>query len=201
MRSLSLGGKPVAMWYDWTGVETTRVHGDAARVRQVMTNLLANAIKFTQQGHVALCAELLPNAQGHARALLRIEDTGPGIDPSLHERIFEAFVQGDASLTRQHGGSGLGLAIARRIARAMGGDVRLERSDADGSCFVFEWPTLLVDDVPRSTPAPAGLAWIVDPRREGAQWLQRRLVRLGWRSEILADVGAADAVVRGEETA
>jgi signal transduction histidine kinase/CheY-like chemotaxis protein len=196
MRSLSLGGKPVAMWFDWTGADTTRVCGDPARVRQVMTNVLANAIKFTQQGHVTLCAELLPGADGHARAMLRVEDTGPGIDPSLHERIFEAFVQGDASLTRQHGGSGLGLAIARRIARAMGGDVRLERSDATGSCFAFEWPTLLVDDLPRSTPAPAGLAWIVDPRREGAQWLQRRLSRLGWRSEVIADVDACVAQAR-----
>jgi CheY-like chemotaxis protein len=156
----------------------------------VVNNLVANAIKFTMRGHVALSAQLIAAAGGHALVVVRIDDSGPGVAPAQRERIFEPFVQGDASLTRQHGGSGLGLPIARRLARAMGGDVTLERSGSDGSTFAFSWPAQVAPGVVPVPPVEPGLAWLVYRRADSGQWLQRRLARLDWRSEVLSDIGA-----------
>jgi signal transduction histidine kinase/CheY-like chemotaxis protein len=201
LRALMPGvaAKAVSMRYDWIG-EAALVRGDAARVRQVVTHLLANAIKFTERGHVALWGELVAHGGGH-RAIVRIDDSGPGIDAAQHERIFEAFVQADASLTRQHGGSGLGLAIARRIARAMGGDVTLERSSPQGSSFAFTWPVRLAAGGEPPAPVAPGLAWLVYRRADSAEWIAQRLARLGWRSEVLPDVATAVARARSETPA
>jgi signal transduction histidine kinase/ActR/RegA family two-component response regulator len=191
MRSLMPGvrGKGLVMRYDFLGGATV-VHGDAARVRQVATNLVGNAAKFTRHGHVALRAELKPLPDGRARAEVRVDDSGPGIAAGDRERLFDAFVQGDASLTREHGGTGLGLTIARRLARAMGGDVTLERSGADGSTFLFAWTARLAAAQPAlAVPAP-GCAWLVNRPLEIAEWLAQRIERLGWRSELFADLDA-----------
>jgi signal transduction histidine kinase len=188
-------GKSLSLRFDFVG-DTTRVVGDAARVRQVTTNLVGNAIKFTAQGHVALTCHVEPHAAGRLHATVRVEDSGPGIAPALHERIFEPFVQADASLTRRHGGSGLGLAIARRMARAMGGEVTLERSTASGSVFAFSWP--LAPDAPHALlpPVSPGHAWLIFRRHDSGQWLLRRIERLGWTGEQLPDVAAASVQAR-----
>jgi signal transduction histidine kinase/ActR/RegA family two-component response regulator len=190
-----VGGRPVAMRYDWEG-DSTCVQGDPARVRQVVTNLLSNAIKFTDHGHVKLRCELAPLGPRQVRATVRVEDTGRGIEPSQHGRIFDAFVQADASLTRQHGGSGLGLAIARRLARAMGGDVVLESSSADGSCFAFSWVAPCAPDV-ALPPLPApGLAWLLYRDLGSAESFSRRLARLGWRTELIGEESSVLARAR-----
>jgi signal transduction histidine kinase/CheY-like chemotaxis protein len=197
------GSRAVSMRFDWVG-EVTQVLGDPARVRQVVTNLVANAIKFTERGHVALTAELVADASAPGngwRAIVRIEDSGPGIEPALRERVFDAFVQGDASLTRQHGGSGLGLAISRRLARAMGGEVTLERSSSEGSRFAFTWPLQLdlqASPLPRVAP---GRLWLVYRDAAGAQWIARRLERIGWRCDVVPSVDAAAARARQEAPA
>jgi signal transduction histidine kinase/CheY-like chemotaxis protein len=198
LRTLMPGatGKALSVRFDWIG-DATRVHGDAARVRQIATNLAANAIKFTAHGHVALTGELVADGAGRARALVRVEDSGPGIAEALQDRIFEAFVQADASLTRQHGGSGLGLAIARRMARAMGGDVVLEHSSAAGSSFLFSWPLQLDADAPRLPAVAPGRAWLVFRRNDSGQWLRRRVQRAGWQAEVWPDVATATAQVQG----
>jgi CheY-like chemotaxis protein len=189
-------GKALSVRYDWIG-EATQVLGDAVRVRQVATNLVANAIKFTAQGHVALVCEVTADdGAGHAHATLRVEDSGPGIAPTLQERIFEPFVQADASLTRQHGGSGLGLAIARRMARAMGGDVVIERSSAAGSVFRFSWPVTLQAQSAALPKVAPGRAWLVFRRSDSAQWFQRRVERLGWMCTHWPDAAAAAAQAR-----
>ena len=192
----SVRAKGLLMRFDWSGRDGTWVRGDPGRVRQVITNLVANAAKFTQQGHVTLSIDLDSGARP-ARALLRVEDTGPGIATPQQARIFDPFVQADASLTRQHGGAGLGLAIARRLAQAMGGDVVLERSSAKGSSFVFSWPVALAEQ-PLALPAPKpGLAWLLHrPAAQGA-WLAARLRREGWQSELFDSVTAAVAAMAG----
>ncbi len=192
--------KQVSARFDWAG-DVTGVLGDPARVRQVATNLVANAIKFTERGHVTLTAGFEAGPAGRTRAVVRVEDTGPGIDPEHHERIFDAFVQADGSLTRQHGGSGLGLAISRRLARAMGGDVQLESSSASGSSFTFTWPVELDAAAPRLPPVAPGVAWIVHGDADAGQWFARKLVRFGWRSEVLPTVAAAVARARTEPPA
>jgi signal transduction histidine kinase/CheY-like chemotaxis protein len=188
LRSLMPGvrEKGLSMRYDWAG-DATWVRGDAARVRQVVTNLAANAAKFTTRGHVALRGEIAQEGEGRARAIVRVEDTGPGIEPAQRQRVFEAFVQADASLTRAHGGTGLGLAIARRLARAMEGDVVLEHSSEQGSCFVFSWPVQLASDPsPGELPAP-GRAWLAFRQEIKGQWLKARMARLGWTAELADD--------------
>src|SRR5262245_61178127 len=117
-----------------------RLVGDALRFRQVLTNLVGNAFKFTQEGEVLLRVELLPAAEGADRPIqLRIivRDTGIGIRREQQGRLFQAFMQADASTSRQHGGTGLGLAISRRLARLMGGDLTFESSPGVGTTFFF----------------------------------------------------------------
>jgi two-component system sensor histidine kinase/response regulator len=110
------------------------VVGDPGRVRQVLTNLLGNAIKFTQRGHVAVRWSVFDDG-AHAHVILAIEDTGVGISPDRQAHVFDAFEQADASTTRRFGGTGLGLAISRHLARLMGGDIQLRSEPGRGSTF------------------------------------------------------------------
>lgn len=115
------------------------VHGDPVRLNRVLLNVIGNAIKFTSDGRIGLRAGI--SRQPSAYQLnLTVEDTGIGIAPEMHERIFEDFVQADDSVARRFGGTGLGLAIARRLARLMGGDLTVESTPASGSTFRLVMP-------------------------------------------------------------
>lgn len=113
------------------------MRGDAARVRQVLHNLLGNAVKFTERGGVRLEAARDP-ASG--RVVIEVEDTGVGVPPEQAERIFEAFHQAEGSFARRYTGTGLGLTIARELARAMGGELTMRAAPGSGSVFRFEAP-------------------------------------------------------------
>jgi PAS domain S-box-containing protein len=120
--------------------------GDGERVRQILVNLLTNAVKFTAPGgRVTVSAGASLQPPGEARpegpgpwVYIRVEDTGAGVPSERLEAIFEPFVQADMTLTRQHGGSGLGLAISRQLARLMGGDLTVRSTEGLGSSF-FLW--------------------------------------------------------------
>jgi signal transduction histidine kinase/ActR/RegA family two-component response regulator len=110
---------------------------DPLRVRQVLMNLISNGLKFTSQGGVTIqLAASPPRADGLQEVRLRVIDTGIGVSPQYHDRIFDSFTQADNAVSRNHGGTGLGLTISRALARQMGGDLALE-SYADGAAFVF----------------------------------------------------------------
>lgn len=114
------------------------VRADPLRIRQVLTNLVSNAVKFTAQGYVRVKVAATP--LGEAWMLrFRVDDTGPGVPEDAAERVFDSFTQADESISRQHGGAGLGLAISRALARQMGGDLTLTPS-ALGANFVFTVP-------------------------------------------------------------
>lgn len=115
------------------------VHGDPVRLNRVLLNLIGNAVKFTPDGAIDLMAGVVPY---HGGLLLHftVGDTGIGIAPDMHERIFEDFVQADDSIARRFGGTGLGLAIARRLTRLMGGELTVESTPASGSAFHLTVP-------------------------------------------------------------
>jgi signal transduction histidine kinase len=112
-----------------------RMDTDPRKVRQVLVNLLGNAIKFTEGGHVSLTA----HREG-ASVLFEVEDTGMGIDRAHLERIFDPFWQVEQSNVRTHGGSGLGLSVARQLARLLGGDVTARSTPGQGSVFTLRLP-------------------------------------------------------------
>lgn len=115
-----------------------RLHGDPLRLRQILVNLVGNAVKFTERGHVELHATVARQADCRARVVVSVRDTGIGIAPEAHGRIFELFSQADSSTTRQFGGTGLGLAICRRLTELMDGRIDIDSSQTLGSRFVVE---------------------------------------------------------------
>ena len=114
--------------------------GDQMRTRQIVLNLLGNAIKFTEQGRITVTVELVARSNGTAVIRLSVADTGIGMSPDKLERIFAPFEQADNSTTRRYGGSGLGLAICRRLAELMGGQIWAESQEGVGSAFHVELP-------------------------------------------------------------
>jgi CheY-like chemotaxis protein/HPt (histidine-containing phosphotransfer) domain-containing protein len=112
------------------------VLGDAFRVRQVLLNLIGNAIKFTEYGEVKLAMHLDPS--GAIR--FSVSDTGPGIEPAVRERLFKKFQLADYSTTRRHGGTGLGLAICKELVQMMHGTIEVEQRQGPGSCFTMVLP-------------------------------------------------------------
>ena len=122
-----------------------RVEGDPLRLRQVLLNLVGNAIKFTQHGGVRVGVERLATASGRARLRFSVRDSGIGIDTADLERLFLPFTQADSSTTRRFGGTGLGLAISRRIVEAMGGRLTAHSQPDQGSTFSFELELTVVE--------------------------------------------------------
>lgn len=113
------------------------VYGDMARLRQVLINLVANAVKFTNQGGVYLVASSLPSSDGRLVIEFTVKDTGIGISPEKCDRLFQPFSQLDSSMTRKYGGTGLGLAICKSLVGMMGGEIRVESMEEKGATFVF----------------------------------------------------------------
>ncbi len=118
------------------------VLGDPARFRQILFNLVGNAVKFTERGWIEIAVSLLPaegaQAHTHARLVCSVADTGIGIDPAKIPLMFERFTQADTSISRRYGGTGLGLTICRRLAEQMGGGVGAEPGETGGSVFFFD---------------------------------------------------------------
>jgi signal transduction histidine kinase/ActR/RegA family two-component response regulator len=131
------------------------VIGDPARIRQILFNLIGNALKFTSQGDIIITARLFDQ-----KLLFSVKDSGIGIPASKLQSIFDRFAQVDDSSTRSHGGLGLGLSIAKELAAAMGGSMHLESELGQGSIFTLLLPFKLADPVPLTTdpqPQPASL--------------------------------------------
>ncbi|MBI1393084.1 MAG: response regulator [Alphaproteobacteria bacterium] len=186
------------------------VTGDSLRIRQVATNLISNAIKFTEKGGVRIDVRFEPaniDARLSGRLLLTVADTGPGIPESFRGKIFQPFEQAEAAITRSHGGTGLGLSISRELARAMGGDVRLASSSEQGSSFEFSAPVVAVAaPTLQTTVQPAARSEQPAPSNDAALsgvrilLVEDNVVNRMVAERFLASLGATfECAVNGEE--
>ncbi len=166
------------------------LRGDDTRLRQVLTNLLGNGIKFTAQGEVSLLVELQSQTESTAELRFRIRDTGIGIAPGAQKLLFQAFAQADASTTRRFGGTGLGLSICKQLIENMGGEIGVQSEPGQGSTFWFTLP--LPKQGGREVARPVdhvligARVLIVDPHTTSAQFLQRQLTAWKMSSEHVA---------------
>jgi signal transduction histidine kinase/CheY-like chemotaxis protein len=160
-------GKGLTIDFRLEGKIPDKITGDPTRLRQIVMNLVGNAVKFTEEGSVTIGVQTQPNPVGGEFLVLDITDTGPGMNPEQAARLFGAFSQADTSVTRKHGGTGLGLMISRRLANLMGGDATLEWTEPGvGTCFRVTVPLKV---------AP-GARWIRDlAELDGSQDQQVRL--------------------------
>jgi signal transduction histidine kinase/FixJ family two-component response regulator len=136
------------------------VHGDALRIRQVLLNLVGNAVKFTERGAVRVSAAMSVGTEGQHELRFAVADTGPGIEQEDQHRLFVEFSQLDSSYARKHGGTGLGLAISKRLVEMMGGSIGLSSTPGEGSEFFFSIPCETVSRGGESAPGVAALAGI-----------------------------------------
>jgi CheY-like chemotaxis protein len=174
------------------------VVGHPRRIRQVLLNLASNAIKFTKAGgEVELRLEAKPDGDGRSRLRFSCRDSGIGIPPDRLERLFQPFVQADASTTRKYGGTGLGLAISRQLVEMMGGTMSVESTPGSGSTFAFELP-LAVAVAPQPLPSASvailrdAAILVVDDNRGNRRILEHRLSAWGCRPVVVE--GAAEAL-------
>ena len=174
------------------------VRTDPMRLRQILTNLVNNAIKFTEQGEVVVRAELLGQEEERAWVRLSVEDTGIGIPPERLSAIFEAFTQADSSTTRRYGGTGLGLTICKRLAELMGGRIDVRSEVGKGSTFWVDLPLPVAhaaaEPVHAETvsvekqPLPTGLRiLLVEDNEVNRKVAVRMLQKLGCEVDIATD--------------
>ena len=148
-------GKPVTLSCTISESLPERVEGDPLRLRQVLVNLLHNAVKFTERGRIGLSVIVLAELDDSVRLLFEVRDTGIGLAEDQFDSVFDAFTQVDTSSTRRHGGSGLGLAIVKELAELMGGQVGVDSRLDEGSTFWFEVSLTRGHAVDDASPAPA----------------------------------------------
>jgi signal transduction histidine kinase/DNA-binding response OmpR family regulator/HPt (histidine-containing phosphotransfer) domain-containing protein len=171
------------------------VHADADRFKQVLTNLIGNALKFTERGEVALSVGIEQREGQEITLRCSVRDTGPGISGEDQKRLFSSFSQLDGSSTRRYGGTGLGLVISRKLARLMGGDVNLESVVGEGSVFTFTARVRSVEQGMRPSLAAhtEKRVLVVDDNRATRALLEEQLVYWGVRCVTVES--AADALL------
>jgi two-component system, sensor histidine kinase and response regulator len=204
--------QPLALRAQQKGLELTwaldgeipeMVVGDSTRLRQVLINLVGNAVKFTKEGGVIVKAEQVQTTEDGSRIRFAVSDTGIGISKEKHKKIFDAFSQADSSTTREFGGTGLGLSISSQLIRMMGGEISLESEAGVGSTFTFTVPfgECAACEVERSSALHQGAAGqkvlVVDDNQINLHLLERLLPQ--WGMEI-ATAGDGEAALKKFQT-
>ena len=194
--------KGLAMLVDYDLFLPTQFLGDPGRIRQVLTNLVGNAIKFTKSGYVALRVTGVPDADDKNCAIhVAIEDTGIGIPEDKIQHIFGEFNQVEDERNRQFEGTGLGLAISKRLIELMGGSAWVESEEGVGSCFGFRVPLPMAEGPqPRAAELPANLrhVLIVDDLPMNCSILKKQMQVLG--AEVTTATSGSEALLKMDET-
>jgi two-component system, sensor histidine kinase and response regulator len=177
------------------------LRGDPGRIRQVLVNLLGNAVKFTEQGEVILRVGLVEETENAAVVRFEVKDTGIGIDEEQHARLFRSFSQADASTTRRYGGTGLGLTISKQLVELMGGEIGVESEHGVGSTFFFGLPLKKQPEGARSTPKPltdlSGLrVLVVDDNETNRKILHHQIISWGMKGDSVEDGQTALKILR-----
>ncbi len=174
-----------------------RVRGDPGRLRQVLINLVDNAVKFTEEGEVVVrVAPAGPPGQQSSMVRFEVQDTGVGIEPEVTNRLFTSFTQADLSTTRRYGGTGLGLAICRQLSELMGGQIGVDSQPGRGSTFWFTVRLAVASDHPQLPSRRAVLAGVralvVDDNATNRRILSENLA--SWGARPSAAAGGAEAL-------
>jgi len=162
-----------------------RIRGDPTRLKQILMNLLSNALKFTEHGHVLLEVSSRQTPDGASRLVFCVSDSGIGMRQEVLAQLFESFSQGDSSTTRRYGGSGLGLAISKELVEMMNGHIEVQSAPGRGSRFCFEIPLQAATDVedPLTQLLAGRPALLASQDAQGLEALSHLLRRWGMRTE------------------
>jgi len=163
------------------------LHADELRLRQILINLVGNAIKFTEKGHVEIRVSLAREDDEQSWISFAVTDTGPGIPKEAQANVFQRFEQADNSITRHYGGTGLGLTISKELVIAMGGELSLSSEPGVGTTFSFDLP-FKRQTIPESTGGLGGRALIISRDRELADQLKEWLDGWGLAQRLLDDI-------------
>ncbi|MEK5640438.1 hybrid sensor histidine kinase/response regulator [Paenibacillus rhizosphaerae] len=199
--SMEAGKKDLELVYFIDEAIPPIIYGDMARLRQVLINLISNAVKFTHQGGVYLMVSLRERAEdGSLMIEFAVKDTGIGITPDKQNRLFQPFSQLDSSMTRKYGGTGLGLAICKSLVEMMGGSIKVESTEEKGATFIFTIRTSepesddgmmgMGDDLLVSLPSARDeepLILVVDDHPVNQKLMVSMLGKLGLRAEVAED--------------
>ncbi|GIO64923.1 MULTISPECIES: response regulator [Paenibacillus] len=199
--SMEAGKKDLELVYFIDEAIPPIIYGDMARLRQVLINLISNAVKFTHQGGVYLMVSLRERAEdGSLMIEFAVKDTGIGITPDKQNRLFQPFSQLDSSMTRKYGGTGLGLAICKSLVEMMGGSIKVESTEEKGATFIFTIRTSepesddgmmgMGDDLLVSLPSAKDeepLILVVDDHPVNQKLMVSMLGKLGLRAEVAED--------------
>ncbi|MAO80194.1 MAG: hypothetical protein CMH82_05955 [Nocardioides sp.] len=181
------GAKDLDLVVDLSPDVPTMVVGDVTRLRQVLVNLVGNAVKFTPTGEVQVSVRVAQDDPEQPLISMAVRDTGIGIPPERQDRLFQSFSQVDSSTTRMYGGTGLGLAISRRLAEAMGGDITVDSTPGAGATFTFTARLRRSTEQEQPAPVPAQLpgtrALVVDDNETNRRILRAQLE--GWGMEVV----------------
>lgn len=206
--SLALKSQEKGLEYilDLTDVDVSLVEGDPSRIRQILTNLVGNAIKFTERGEILVTASLQELKDGRLSFKCTVSDTGIGVPQNKQKTLFDLFSQADASTTRKYGGTGLGLSIVKKLCLLMGGDVELESKEGKGSCFKVHISLEKSKKAEVITPmhdvSDIGVL-VVDDNSTNCQVIANQLTHWGARVEMASSSNDAmkllDKRLQGEE--